>query len=415
MRHLILTAVLMSCATLSGAAEAVTGPRTIALRQGPLPWDNQALTPSAVKKTEGRRDLPGKSMVISAKNGLVEPSDHMVINKESSITIAGTQVLFTQQGGVVSYALPGGRPIKLKSRGDGLDAIHFPPTSTMDPLKRPISVAFPIAVVQTNNTNQTSTVRLYYRFLGAWMGQLGGDVISLVDDELDGVCVTGKDAVSVNSGIVFAPLGQWLPTSTALYEVTEVDKSWAKLVCAPSSEPTVRLSLAAQGIASEVHAVFSGKDIHAVVTSRKPVTTKAGAYKLAYALIADPARRTTIAGILPGKSKEFDAAAPISIGAPFRLEFTATVVNKQLGIDPNSLRLYGRSDEQYVCFRISGQPTVGLNGKPFGSMQVDRNRGTPNEFTQPLPNRIPAGEATITMDLIIEGLGKVQGTAKVSI
>lgn len=403
-------ALLLSCSAVVWAAEPATGDKTVALRAVGLPWDGQALTPGCIKKPESRRDLPSKSMVIAFKSGLVEPGDKSVINKDASITVGGTQVTFSQSGGSVSYALPGGRPMKLKSHGDGFDGIAVPTAS-----RTVIPLAFPIAEIQSSNSNQTSTVRLYYRSALVAAGQLGSDVVYLVDDEIDGICTSGKDAISVNSGVVFAPLGRWLPTSTALYQITEVDKGWAKLVCAPASEPTVRLSVAGPGMQGEIHALFANGEVNAVVTSHKPVTTKAGAYKLTYGLLIDPAKHVTYAGILPGKSTAFDAAAPITLGGPFRLEFTASAVNKQLGIDQNSLRLYGRNEEQYVCFRIGGQPSVGLNGKAVGMMQFDRTRGTLSEFTQPLPNRIPAGEATVTLDLIIEGLGRVQGTAKVSI
>lgn len=411
MIRLLLSGFVLACGAWTAAAEPSTGSKTVALQPGALPWENQALTPNCLVKSGVRKDVPSIYMNISS-GGVVSPAGKLVINKEGILTLDGSQVTFKEaSGSSLTYAINGGRSMKTKARGDGLDNIVIPhKNGTVTTLSIPVVDR----AIQKNT--QATIFTLYYRNSLVSAGMLGSDPLILLDENLNGTCALNEDAISVGSGIVFMSLGKWLPTSSGLYQVTEVDPSWKSLICAPANETTIQLSLVSKDLKGEVHAVFAdkNKEIQAVVTTRKAVTSLAGSYQLRYGLCFDATSRKTYAGILPGESHPVNSSTPITLGGPFRFIFTASVEDKKLSIDAKALRLSGQNGEQYISYRFLGAATIALNGKMLGSTPAS-DKGTLGDLSQPLPSRYTAGEGTVTFTATVEGLGKIQGTAKVTL
>lgn len=350
------SASLMALA-LAPPLAAQDAEKTVLLRAGPLPIDGQALTPACVRQRGGEMNL-------TRGTGVVTPPEKAEIKKDGQATLCGVKVDFHALNGEVSLIGPNGKPVRLAKRGEGVEAIPVPLAN-----KRMAVVAIPI--VDVNKAGAS----LFFRAAMSMGGQIDGDSIALYDDDLDGTFSTGKDAFSVGSGIVFASLGQWLPTSKGLFRIGAVDETGAKLTCQAASESTGRLDLKYASPFAEAHVVFGGKDVEAVLTGRKPMTVLAGSYQLRYGLLVNPASRATYAGIVAGSLPAVevpsggDKPATVAMGGPYRLDFKVTAPKRKVTIDPGTFRLFGKGEERYVDYRIKGNPVVSVNGKSLGSFE----------------------------------------------
>lgn len=350
------SASLMAMA-LAPPLAAQEAEKSITLRAGPLPIDGQALSPSCMQRRN--------EMNLTRRSGTVVPGEKSEIKKDGQATLCGVKIDFHALNGEVSVVGPNGKPTRLRQRGDGVDSIPVPL-----PNKRQAVIAIPVV------DGLRGGAELFFRSGQAMTGQLDGDSIALYDDDLDGAIVTGKDAFSVGSGIVFAPLGEWLPTSKGLFKVGSVDETGTRLTCQASGESTGKLELKNAGMPGvEAHAVFGTKGCDAVLTGRKPMVVPAGSYQLRYGLLVNPSARATYAGIVAADLAAVevpsggDKPAVVSIGGPYRIDFKVSTPNRKVTIDPGSFRLFGKAGERYVDYRFKGAPAVAVNGKNIGSFE----------------------------------------------
>lgn len=372
MKTSLLSASLLTLAmTVPVMAENAVADRTTSLKPAPLPIDSQALSPTSVPLIpemiiNGVPTPAGVRMRLKGKTGTVMPKGYFVIRKGAAVSAAtildNTLNFSSPEPGVISLAKDNGKAVRLKESGAGFENIPL-----VLPNKKPALVALPCTEAWGEG--------LHVHFCSNMImtGRIEGEEVCFFDDNIDGLYSVGKDAFSVGSGVVFAPLGTWLPTAKGLFKLSQISDDGSKISYAPCKDAVGKLDLKFVNPLAEAHVVYSDKGIDAVLVSgRKPVVTLSGTYQLSYGLVLNPQSKITFAGIIPHKLPALELAtdktAIATLGAPFTLDFKATAEKRTVKI-PADFDLFGKSKEEYICYRWTSPPNVWVNDKKIGNFE----------------------------------------------
>lgn len=358
--RLPLCAGLLALAVASWAEDA----KSVALKPQELPG-RDVLTPIAVREGWVPSD-DGKTMVRAAQvpavsRGLVWARE-LNFKGSTSLTIGEADIALTAAGpGSLSMAVGGGKPVLLKALLDGWQTVPVPISK-----KAKLMLALPHGLMSSR-----SGATISYHNAGVAVGKLDCDTVLLYDDTCDGVYGAG-DAISVNSGFVYAAMPEMVAGRKGVWQVGEIAEDGGKAAFTQVGDPAGKLLVKYAAPAGEGHVYLRGGKVavFAAGPGKDPVMALPGDYALQYGVLLNQ-KRELISAIIPGRSKPValaaDGNATVAYGAPYRFEFTAQKVKEKFVIAPGSIRIYGAADEQYIGFLFKPAPTVLVNGKKVGS------------------------------------------------
>ncbi len=344
-----------------GKDNAKTEVPSVALKVVPLPIAGQALTPNDV--TLGK-------IALSEKNGTVIPKNQFVnTGKGCDLSVLGISLNFSGIANNVSASFQNSKPINIKSFRDGLVNIPIPTSYK--------GAILAVPIITGAKTGYTA----HYRSGSVAMGKIKGTALFLYDDNFDGLYSKSNDVLSIDSGVVFAPLSKYVATADGLMSISAIKEDGSGLEYDYSTSETGKIDVRFLNPLAETHAVFTGPEGTPVIVSvPKTQLTLPGDYKLSHGLLVNRSTGITYAAILPGKSETItvskgDETTKAVFGGPFTGEVPITVTPaggtkaKLLNISwPPIKNLQGKNGEYYVGYRIKGgSASVLINGKQVGS------------------------------------------------
>lgn len=360
-RRLPLCATLVAMlAPLVHAEDA----KAIVLKQQELPG-RDVLTPVAVREGFVPGD-DGKMMVRAAQVPAITRgaiwAREIKFKDTTSLTIGEADLAFTVPGPAsLSLAVGGSKPVALKALLDG-----------WQPVPVPISKKgrLMLAVPHGQMTPRSGSMITYHNAAVA-SGKLDGDTVFVYDDTCDGA-YGSSDAISFSSGFVYAPIPEMLAGRKNVWKVGDIAEDGSKATFTPVADPAGKLQIKYTSPAGEGHVFMQGGKVSVLSAGpgKDPFMALPGDYALQYGLLLTQ-KREVAAAFIPGRTKPVavtaDGTAVATFGAPFRFEFMVSKVKEKFVISPNSIRLYGVADEQYIGFTFKPPPTVLVNGKKVGS------------------------------------------------
>ena len=239
---------------------------------------------------------------------------------------------------------------------------------------RRYTLAFPHAhfYAPQNNENPSSS-ELYLASGQILVGTVGGQSISLFDDNVDGF-YTLEDAICTSNSAakIYLPLSKFFATPKGIYEINSLAKNGAELKYTPYAGATAPLTVSTTSQAGDFQVVLASKDaqlnVLASTTAKSPAQLAGipGSYQIAYGLVYSPKNNTTIAQIQAGKSAPLTLAAKespaLALTGPITLEFTPTIAGGKLVIKPESFHFRGKAGEEYakLQYDTSKPPEISL-------------------------------------------------------
>lgn len=357
------------CATLAALLAAsgwAADAKTVTLKAAPLP-SQDVLTPVSLKA--GFLPSPDRGGYVSVPNvpamnkGAITAHE-LKFKDSTSLTIGEAQLTLAVPGpSTVTISLGGAKPVSLKNVGDGWAPVPIP-ISKKDKL---------LFSVPHGSTASRSGLMLTYRNGAVASGKLDADTLFVYDDDCDGVYKAGRDALSLNSGYLYAPVPELIAGRKQLWQVGELAEDGGKATLTPADGPTGKLKIVYNTPAGEGHVYMLGGKTAAIGVGpgKDPFIVAPGDYALQYGLLLG-AKRNPVAAFIPsGKpvptTVAADGTATATFGAPYRFEFVVKKVNEKFTIAPSSIRLLGAADEIYVGYAWQPTPTVIVNGKRVGA------------------------------------------------
>jgi hypothetical protein len=359
---------LPMCATMlvvaMAAAQAAEVSKSVNLKMQVLPG-RDVLTPTGVR--EGFVPAAdGKMMMRSAQvpaisNGAVWTRE-IKFKDSTTLSIGEAELSLTVPGpSSLSMAMGGGKPVLLKALLDGWQTVPVPISK-----KGRLMLALPHGQMSSR-----SGAVITYHNAGVASGKLDADTLFVYDDTCDGL-YGASDAISLNSGFVYAPIPELIAGKKNVWQVGALAEDGSKAAFTAVDEPTGKLQVTYTTPAGEGHLFLQGGKVTVLSAGpgKDPVTALPGDYALQYGLLLSQ-KREVVAACIPGASKPVtvtaDGTATAAFGAPFRFEFTVQKVKEKFVISPGSIRLYGVADEQYIGYVFKPPPTVLVNGKKVGA------------------------------------------------
>jgi hypothetical protein len=363
-----LAAAITGCLTLlsptvlfsseSASSDGASSAHRVALKFSSLPIVAQALCPT---------DLINGRMSLTATAGTVMPGTKFDVTTPYELAILGEKLSFSRDGGANFVGYKSNAPTKVPSFRDGM--IDIP----VGPAKKGGAISIPVV------TDTKEGYTAYYRSGSVAVGSVGKDRVFIYDNNLNGSYAIGEDMFSVGSGVVFASLGKWLPTTDGLMNVISIKEDGSSFEYAKSTVASGKLDVRFVNPLALSHVVLTGPDGASVIAcGGKPVVTLPGEYRISHGLLMDAKTGNAFAGIIPGKSSLITVVAGEVakgvFGGPFTGDFKASISQaaadkpKMLTIDwPPIYNLRGANGEEYVDFRLKGGfADVFINGKPSG-------------------------------------------------
>jgi hypothetical protein len=334
---------------------------SVTLKLIPLPIAGQALTPNDI--TLGR-------IALSEKNGTVIPKSQFVNSgKGYDLNVLGISLNFSGIANNVSASFQNGKPTPIKSFRDGL--INIPIATSHK------GAILAIPIITGAKTGYTA----HYRSGAVATGKVKGTALFLYDDNFDGLYSKSNDVISIDSGVVFAPLSKYVASAEGLMSINAIKEDGSGLEYEYSTSETGKIDVRFLNPLAETHAVFMGPEKTPVIVSApKAQITLPGEYQLSHGLVVNRSTGVTYAAILPGKSEAFtvskgDETTKAVFGGPYTGEVPITVTPAS-GTKPKSINiswppikdLQGKNGEYYVGYRFKGgSASVLINGKQVGS------------------------------------------------
>ena len=295
------------------------------------------------------------------------PSTKFDVTTPYDLAILGQTLSFSRDGGANFVGYKSNAPAKVPSFRDGM--IDIP----VGPAKKGGAISIPVV------TDTKEGYTAYYRSGSVAVGNVGKDKVFIYDNNLNGSYTTAEDTFSVGSGVVFASLGKWLPTTNGLMNVISIKEDGSSFEYAKSTVASGKLDVQFVNPLAVSHVVLTGPDGASVIAyGGKPVATLPGEYRISHGLLMDPVTGKTFAGIIPGKSAPItvkaDEVAKGVFGSSFTGDFTVNVSQTAAGMPktltigwPPISNLRGVNGEEYVDYRLKdGLANVFINGKPSG-------------------------------------------------
>ena len=365
--HWILIAAIIGCLSLfspiglfsseSGKTDSDIISHRTALKFASLPIVGQSLCPT---------DLINGRMNLTATGGTVIPNLKFDVTTPYDLPILGEILSFSRSGGTNFVGYKNNTPCKIDLFRDGL--VDIP----VGPVKKGGVISIPVII----DTKEGYTA--HYRSGSVAVGSVGKDRVFIYDSNLNGSYTIGEDAVSVGSGVVFARLGKWLPTTDGLMNVISIKEDGSSFEYVKSTVDSGKLDVRFVNPLAISHVVLTGPDGAAVIViGGKPIVTLPGEYRISHGLLMDVKTGNAFAGIIPGKSKLITVVSgevtKAAFGGPFTGDFTVAVTKSANGEKlltipwPPILNLRGTNGEEYVDYRLKdGLANVFINGKPSG-------------------------------------------------
>ncbi|HUV39512.1 MAG TPA: PA14 domain-containing protein, partial [Planctomycetota bacterium] len=316
--HVVLVLVVSWCALAPDASSQE--PVRVTLESTAL--DNPAVVLSA---SDFNRDNPARPVVCyrafdcdvilpGRRKVFVDAGDRQTFN------IAGVACTLTCPGGTPTLTLPAGA-VALKPAALGFDTVPLPG-------KDAYRLAFPRAFTFKERTS------VFYRSGVVRAGKIGDQTVRLYDDDLDGVYRAGTDGICIGDDGkvgIFAPVGELLPTSSAVWRITALAPDGTSMTLAPFAGPTGRLNVKTEADVECRLALASddAKCSFATLTGEASLTLPAGTYKLLYGYLYRAARDRTVMVIVPGKG------LPVTVkpGGEVTLTLADAVIERSLDAD----------------------------------------------------------------------------------
>ena len=363
-----LAAAITGCLTLfsptvlfsseSAKSDADASVHRVTLKFSSLPIVAQALCPT---------DLINGRMSLTATAGTVMPGTKFDVTTPYDLAILGETLSFSRDGGANYVGYKNNAPSKIRSFRDGM--IDIP----VGPVKKGGAISIPVIA----DTKEGYTA--YYRSGSVATGNVGKDKVFIYDNNLNGSYAAGEDTFSVGSGVVFASIGKWLPTTDGLMNIISIKEDGSSFEYAKSTVASGKLDVRFVNPLAISHVVLTGPDGASVIAcGGKPVVTLPGEYRISHGLLMDANTGKTFAGIIPGKSAPMTVVAgevaKAAFGGPFTGDFTVNVSQTAAGMPktltigwPPIRNLRGVNGEEYVDYRLKdGLANVFINGKPSG-------------------------------------------------
>lgn len=334
---------------------------SVALKLMPLPIAGQALTSSDV--------ILGK-IELTAKNGTIIPKGQFEITgKAYELSILGISLNFSGKANSVSASFQNGKPINIPLFRDGL--VNIPIATTQK------GTILAVPIISETKAGYTA----HYRSGSVSVGKIKGNTLFLYDDNFDGRYSKSNDMLSIDSGVVFAPLSKYVATSDGLMSINAIKEDGSGLEYGYSTSETGKIEIRFLNPLSETHAVFMGPEgTPVIISGGKAQFTLPGSYKLSHGLLVNRNSGITYAAILPGKSESITVSkgsdtTKALFGGPFTGE-VPIIVTPASATKPKSINiswppiknLQGKNGEYYVGYRLKGgAASVSINGKQVGS------------------------------------------------
>jgi hypothetical protein len=344
-----------------------------------------------------------------------------------------------------------GLKFSLDTDGDGTSDVTFTPTSTPQLIELPAGDGertYPVMIcspsdresmfgLDVNYSIQQETARIRFNIGGYVEAKVLGDTWKLFDSNLTGQYGDqvenwddrytsydedlphiwyDPDSIQIGRSKIAVPFSPVLPIEDAFYRATmapdgsqlslremNLELGSIKLECATAVQPSHVL---VREIAKLEGAIFN------VVPTKKggSVSLPVGSYRLAGGRISN-GKKTSMrqARIYAGRSIPFEIKAGethvLSIGAPYTIESETKVVGERTIVVGRSLRIFGRSGEEFaMLFDEALRPEVDVRTesgkkvqKPEKMRQTDisawqENRGADNILWFPLDMEIEASK-----------------------
>ena len=363
-----LAAAITGCLTLlsptvlfsseSAKTDADASVHRVTLKFSSLPIVAQALCPT---------DLVNGRMSLTATAGTVMPGTKFDVTTPYDLAILGETLIFSGDGGTNYVGYKNGAPNKIRAFRDGM--IDIP----VGPAKKGGAISIPVI------TDTKEGYTAYYRAGSVAVGNVGKDKVFIYDNNLSGSYTSGDDMFSVGSGVVFASLRKWLPTTNGLMNIISIKEDGSSFEYSKSTVASGKLDVQFTNPLAISHVVLTGPEGASVIAyGGKPVATLPGEYRISHGLLIDANTGKTFAGIIPGKSAPItvkaDEVAKAAFGGPFTGDFTVTVSQSAAGMPkmltigwPPIRNVRGANGEEYVDYRLKdGLANVFINGKPSG-------------------------------------------------
>jgi hypothetical protein len=360
-RGIAMTAFLsLMCPIAVTASESTL---SVALKPMPLPIAGQAFTTSDINIKHG-------AVLLSPKNGTVLPREYFdVTGKSHELKLLGASLTFSGVAANVTMSLDDGKALPIPSFRDGLVNVPLPVA------QKGTILAVPVIMPSKNG------YKVFYRSGSVVAGKIKSSSLFLYDDNFDGVYSQTNDMLSVDSGVVFAPISKHIATADGLISVTAAKEDGSSLDYNYSTSETAKVDIRFVNPFAEAHAVFTGPEGTTLfVTGGKAQHVIPGNYKLSHGLLVNSKTGVTYAAIVPGKSEAVtvnkgEETTKAVFGGPFTGEIPLTVSSasgtktKLINIRwPAIDNFHGKNGERYVGYRFKGDSAnVFINGKPSGT------------------------------------------------
>ena len=377
-----LAAAITGCLTLlsptvlfsseSAKTDADTGAHRVALKFASLPITAQALCPTDL--INGRMSLTATAGT-NTGIGNVMPGTKFEVTTPYDLAILGGTLTFSSDCGTnTNYVGYKNSPrIKIPDFRDFPGFRNTMINIPVGPEKKGGAICIPVII----DTKEGYTA--YYRSGSVAVGSVGKDKVFIYDNNLSGSYTTAEDTFSVGSGVVFASLGKWLPTTNGLMNIISIKEDGSSFEYAKSTVASGKLDVQFANPLALSHVVLIGPDGASVIAcGSNPVVTLPGEYRISHGLLMDAKTGNAFAGIIPGKSEPITVVAgevaKAAFGGPLTGDFTVTVSQSAAGMPkmltigwPPISNVRGANGEEYVDYRLkNGLANVFINGKPSG-------------------------------------------------
>ena len=203
---------------------------------------------------------------------------------------------------------------------------------------------------------------------GAMTGTVEGTRIRLIDQNNNGRFDDfGEDAMIVGNGKVASLLSRVVSIDSHLFEI-EIDADGQKLGYRPYAGPASVLELATVTKGKIIAAVVKstdGKYSYGFTNGTAKMTVPAGDYALHSGTISFGGNTVKMkTGRALPVTATADGKGQISWGGPLRAEFQYSRTGSELTFDPNAIRFFGKSGEEYYAWAPLGKsPKISLHTK----------------------------------------------------
>lgn len=314
-------------------------------------------------------------------NGIVLPKASVQFTRDKNqVELALADAKFTLGYAAGQYTLrgPDGKTTTLQRSDTSLRPVNV----QLDKDHR-YTLAFPYVM------GGTAAAMLTYRSGFVMRGSIGDQTVLLYDDNTDGRFTLGHDGYRVSGLVggcmVFAPLGRYISTPSALLEITRLSGDGTELEYRPAGGETGKLAIGFNAAESELQACFTSAANHLSMVaatrggSSNDFVVLPGDYQMSYGVVYSPALKKVVATVVTSSVNPVSISAAgdqkAQLGGPFSLDFKATLTkDKKVNIKPTSIRLRGKGGEEYteISYVTAALPEVSLVvGKvstPLGKM-----------------------------------------------